>query len=391
MRRVKRRVAPPYWYEVTSRRRGSSAPTWTAPLRAQLRIVRATELEVDPDYSRSDGAYESVRVVRKSLTEAGTVLAGRYELIAELGGGGMGKVWLATHKALGRRVAVKILHHDCHADPDHRERFRREARAAGALQHPAIVQPLDFGPLDDGRDFLAMEYVEGLTLCRVLADGGPLSWPALRAITEQVLDGLAFAHDHGIIHRDLKPANLIVEGGDPLGGRTRILDLGIAHDQKVQPGRTLTSEGMVLGTPAYASPEQLRGDPVGPGSDLFSLGVVLYQAMTGERPFPGKTFAAIAQAHKDGAPPPPSTIVADPERPAAFDALVMRMLCYELWQRPTNAYEALIALSKVSREPAALDEPSASVPTWMTLTFGAFLLLTVGGLFGALVVLACRG
>jgi len=319
---------------------------------------------------------------RATLLESDAVLAGKFRLLAPLGEGAMGKVWLAQHEALGRKVALKVLHRRTHADAQLRERFEREVRAVAALDHPGIVGAFDCGTLGDGRTYLAMEYVEGRSLEQLLRSRGRLPWPALSRIARDVLSALAHAHDHGFVHRDLKPANLIVCAGDPVAGPVRLLDLGIARRTNRLRGSTLTQAGEYIGTPAYSSPEQLRGERVGPRADLFSLGALLYRAATGELPFAGRSFAEVTQAQHQGEAPPPVLRFADSTRPAAFDALLLSMLSLDPSRRPTSAHEAYATLDRID----ALTQTPQRRRSGLTvpLLTGATL-LALGGLLGGIV------
>ncbi|NIV45879.1 MAG: protein kinase, partial [Gammaproteobacteria bacterium] len=223
--------------------------------------------------------------------EAGHQL-GPYEIVAALGAGGMGEVYRARDTRLGRDVAIKVLPHEVAANPDAYARFEREAKAVAALSHPNILAIHDFGQ-HDGTAYAVMELLEGETLREALSPG-PL--PQRKAIdyARQTARGLGAAHDGGVVHRDLKPENLFVTRD----GRVKILDFGLARTAAEQsadarddtPTHThLTGPGTVLGTINYMSPEQARGEPAGPSSDIFSLGSVLYEMLTGSRPFERET------------------------------------------------------------------------------------------------------
>jgi eukaryotic-like serine/threonine-protein kinase len=216
----------------------------------------------------------------------GALLAGRYCLLKKLGEGGMGRVWLATHIGLGRLTAIKVLHHERHGCADTRERFRREALAGGALQHRHIVPHLDFGTLDDGRDYLATEYIEGRTLAEALRTDGPMHSSRVVEIGAQIASALSCAHRASIIHRDIKPSNILLESRT---GWARVLDFGVAHLAAL-PGDRLTMEGAMLGTPSYCAPEQRDGLEIDERVDLYSLGLVLFEALVGRKPQPGENL-----------------------------------------------------------------------------------------------------
>jgi serine/threonine-protein kinase len=217
----------------------------------------------------------------------GALLAGRYCLLKKLGEGGMGRVWLATHIGLGRLTAIKVLHHERHVCPNTRERFRREALAGGALQHPNIVPHHDFGTLDDGREYLATEYVDGRTLADDLRDG-PIPWRRAVEIGRDVASALACAHHASIIHRDIKPSNILLDNAT---NAARVLDFGVAHLAAI-PGERLTIAGAMLGTPSYCAPEQREGLEIDGRADLYSLGLVLFEMIAGRKPQPSEPIEA---------------------------------------------------------------------------------------------------
>src|SRR5256712_4314460 len=212
----------------------------------------------------------------------------RYKVVRKLGAGGMADVYLAEDQELGRPVAIKILN-DRHAQDDQFvERFRREAKNAAGLSHPNIVNIYDRGEAE-GTYYIAMEYLEGRTLKQLLVAHGPTPVPIALEYTRQVLAALGFAHRHGIVHRDIKPHNVVV-GPD---GRLKVTDFGIARSGTSQ----MTEAGSIVGTAQYLSPEQARGAPVDPRSDLYSLGIVLYEMLTGQVPFTGDAPVEIAMKH----------------------------------------------------------------------------------------------
>ncbi len=295
--------------------------------------------QVGPDDSTIDaGSRPQVapQGERPTLLRPGVLLAGRYELVSPLGEGGMGLVWKARQLPLGRMVAIKVLHRQWREDPVTRERFRREARAAAELDHPGLVRTLDFGQLADGREFTAMELVEGVSLSRMLAEHGPLPWRQAVRIGIELAEALAHAHRAGFVHRDVKPSNVMIEGGDLEAGRVRLLDLGIARRVDGRGGQTLTAHGVALGTPRYAAPEQLRGERVTPASDLYALGALLYRTLTGRPPYDGRSFAQVAEAQREGPPPRPSELA--PGRvPGLLDRIVLSLLAIHPEERPASA------------------------------------------------------
>jgi eukaryotic-like serine/threonine-protein kinase len=246
----------------------------------------------------------------------GEVVAGRYELEELVGAGGMSSVFKARDTLLERHVALKILHQHFTEDEQYVERFRREARAVASLSHPNIVTILDRGE-DEGRQFIVFELVEGRTLAEALRDEGRLPVRRALEIAVQVARGLGFAHEQGLIHRDVKPQNVILNGD----GRAKVTDFGIARSLDVQG---VTQSGAVLGTSNYIAPEQASGRPVDRTTDVYSLGVVLFELLTGEVPFPGESFVAVAMQHVSE--PPPSVLEVRPDVPVRVARAVDRAL-----------------------------------------------------------------
>src|SRR5215468_8172439 len=266
------------------------------------------------------------------------VFDGRYRILRKLGTGGMANVYLAEDQELGRRVALKLLD-DRHAqDEQFVERFRREAKNAAGLSHPNIVSIFDRGQAE-GTYYIAMEYLDGRTLKELLVRNGPTPIPIAIDYARQILSALSFAHRNGIVHRDIKPHNIVV-GGD---GRLKVTDFGIARSGTSQ----MTEVGSIVGTAQYLSPEQARGAPVDPRSDIYSLGVVLYEMLTGKVPFTGDTPVEIAMKHLSQVPDPPSELRS--EVPHDLDAVVMRALAKEPDRRYDSAEEMDADLARVAR------------------------------------------
>jgi serine/threonine-protein kinase len=229
--------------------------------------------------------------------QPGDVIADRYELEELVGTGGMSSVFRARDLQLERRVAIKILHERYIEDPEYVERFRREARAVARLSHPNIVTVIDRGE-DGGRQYIVFEHVDGENLKELVMRTGRL--PVRRAVelALSVADGLAFAHGHGLVHRDVKPQNVLLSRE----GDVKVTDFGIARSLDVEHGVTQT--GTVLGTGEYLAPEQASGKPVSPATDVYSLGVVLWELLVGDVPFSGENFVAVALRHVNDPPPP---------------------------------------------------------------------------------------
>src|SRR4249919_4362238 len=254
----------------------------------------------------------------------GTLFAERYRLERKLGSGGMADVWLAEDQELGRKVAVKILHERYANDAQFVERFRREATHAASLSHPNIVSIFDRGEAS-GSYYIVMEYVEGRTLKELIVTRGSCPVPVAITYVRQVLAGLRFAHRAGIVHRDVKPHNVIVDSE----GHVKVMDFGIARAGTSQ----MTEVGSIIGTAQYLSPEQARGAPVDQSSDLYSVGIVLYELLTGQVPFTGDTPLEIAMKHLSTIPRPPSELREDV--PHDLDLVVLRALAKE----PTDRYQ----------------------------------------------------
>jgi serine/threonine-protein kinase len=262
----------------------------------------------------------------------------RYVVLRKLGSGGMADVYLAEDQELGRRVALKMLN-DRHASDDQFvERFRREAQSAAGLNHPNIVSIFDRGHAE-GTYYIAMEYLDGRTLKELLIRNGPTPVPIAIDYGRQIIGALAFAHRNGIVHRDIKPHNIVV-GSD---GRLKVTDFGIARSGASQ----MTEAGSIVGTAQYLSPEQARGAPVDPRSDLYSLGIVLYEMLTGKVPFTGDTPVEIAMKHLSAVPDPPSELREG--IPHDLDAVVMRALAKDPDQRYGSAEEMDADLARVAR------------------------------------------
>jgi serine/threonine-protein kinase len=221
---------------------------------------------------------------------------------------------------LDRKVALKVLHEQFTEDVDYVERFRREARSVAQLSHPNIVTVIDRGEAD-GRQFIVFEYVDGENLKAVVNARGPMPIEQAVSLAHQIARALAFAHEHGLVHRDVKPQNVLLNGD----GRAKVTDFGIARSLDVQHGMTQT--GTVLGTSDYIAPEQAQGQTVSAQTDVYSLGVVLYELLTGEVPFPGENFVAVAMRHINE--PPPSVRVRRPDVPPRLDAALQRAMAKE--------------------------------------------------------------
>ena len=262
-------------------------------------------------------------------------LAQRYTLRERIAVGGMGEVHLATDDRLRRVVAVKVLGPAFADSPESVERFRREALTAAGLVHPNIAQVYDYG-VDGSCHFIVMEHVDGTDLARLLRDHGRITPSDAVRIAEQICSALAVAHRAGVVHRDIKPGNVIVRPD----GTVKVTDFGIAQ---ALGQASLTDTGTVMGTAAYISPEQARGAATSPASDLYSLGILLFQMLTGAVPFEGDTPVAIAMRHLDEPVPLPSSRVAD--LPANLDEVVSRATA----KSPVDRYRDADAMAMALR------------------------------------------
>ncbi|MFD7989670.1 protein kinase, partial [Kitasatospora indigofera] len=284
------------------------------------------------------------------MSGGGTVLGGRYRLVERIGGGGMGSVWRAEDEVLGRQVAVKVLHRALFEEGTFAARFKREAQLLAALRHPGIVDVHDYGEGEEESGeraaFIVMELVEGRPLNEVLADGGPMGAERALGLLASALDALEAAHRRGIVHRDLKPSNLMLRGDD----RLTVTDFGIA---RALASSRITASHTVLGTALYMAPEQAEGAATTPASDLYSIGVVCYELLTGEPPFLGESVLEVALKHiRDPAPELPSGI------PPAVRELVAKALA----KRPEDRFADAAAMAAAARA-ALADGAAASAPT----------------------------
>ena len=282
----------------------------------------------------------------------GETISGRYELEELVGSGGMSAVFRAHDRMLDRKVALKILHQRYGEDDEYLERFRREARAVAQLAHPNIVTVIDRGE-DDERQFIVFEYVDGDDLKQLVERVGPLPVDQVLTLALDIAQALAFAHERGIVHRDVKPQNVLLNGE----GRAKVTDFGIARSLDVERGVTQT--GTVLGTSNYIAPEQASGQPVDDRSDVYSLGVVLFELLTGVVPFPGESFVAVAMKHLHEQPP--SLAERRPDAPARLVRLVDAMLAKSHLDRPTMD-EVVSEVEALREDPGTPGDATMVIP-----------------------------
>jgi serine/threonine protein kinase len=293
---------------------------------------------------------------------------GRYEVVRELGKGAMGIVYLAKDPLIGRLVALKTIRVAAHVDDDEskefQQRFIREAQAAGILNHPSIVTVHDIGQDEEsGVSFIAMEYVEGHNLKEVLSQGRTLTFDQIGDIIAQVGEALDFAHAKGIVHRDVKPANIILIEGN----RAKITDFGIA--KIASGGANLTSTGQFLGTPNYMAPEQIKGAPVDGRTDIFALGICLYECLTRRKPFGGDSLTSISYKIVHEPFPPLSEI--NPQIPSGYDEVVANCLAKDPAKRYQRAKDLATAVRQVIRGERPVRPPDPMLAEETIVTRGA--------------------
>jgi serine/threonine protein kinase len=277
---------------------------------------------------------------------------GKYQVEDLIGEGAMGVVYRAFDPVLNRHVAIKVMGDSLARDTELRDRFLREARAAGSLQHPNVITIYDFGEVD-GHLYIAMEYIDGTDLEDLLRSGTPLSLDAKIGVMIDVLNGLGYAHRRGVVHRDIKPANIRVDED----GHARIMDFGIARLNSGAMTK-MTRTGVMLGTPNYMAPEQIVGEAITPRTDIFAAGAVLYELLTNSRPFQAETLHAVLFKITSEPPPPLDSVL--PGLPAALNSVVMKALEKEPERRYENAMEMANDLARVR---ASLGSAHATAPS----------------------------
>src|SRR5487761_1332707 len=283
------------------------------------------------------------------------VFSNRYELTHLVARGGMAEVFRARDRLLDRPVALKVLFPELSADRSFVERFRREAQAAANLSHPNIVPVFDWGE-DGGTYYIVMEYIDGQPLSQALRNGGPMPPAQVARIGAQVADALSYAHRHGVIHRDVKPGNVLITSD----GQVKVTDFGIARAMGSIDDQ-VTQTGLVMGTATYFSPEQAQGLDVDGRSDIYALGVVLYEMLVGRPPFVGDTPVSIAYQHVQETPPRPRSL--NPEIPAALEAIVLQGMAKLPAERYQSADELRADLERFLRGQTVLATPPSEFST----------------------------
>jgi serine/threonine protein kinase, bacterial len=312
------------------------------------------------------------------------VLEGRFRVLRPIGSGGMGEVYLGEQVSLGRKVAIKVLHHDLHLQPGMAERFKREARLLSAVEHPAVVRIIDFGESGDAA-CLVMELVEGESLFELLR-GGPLPLERALPVLHQLAEGLAAIHDKGIIHRDIKPENVFLTP-TARGEQARLLDFGIARLIEPEADSNVSQVGVVLGTPEYLSPEQAIGARVDARSDLYCFGVLAYRVLSGRLPFDGPDPRRYIAQHANAAPLPLDRAAPWLSLLPTLVALVMRLL----EKNPDNRFQNAHALADALAEIASSPLPATTLPPGMLAPSGPPPVSSGTAAFGAAPAVASLG
>lgn len=323
--------------------------------RTRLRYASDVEREVDFFTDDADGSVESVstRVTSSGppptpaqipTGELVALMSDRYRILRRIGRGGMGEVFLAEHTAIGKPVAIKILSEDFARKPRIVQRFLQEARASSAIRHENVVDITDYGHTPSGLPFLAMEYLEGEDLKATLRREGWLPWPRARRMVLQLLAALAAAHGHGVIHRDIKPENCfrLQRGDNP--DFIKVLDFGIAKVVGEDVDQHLTQTGVVMGTAEYMSPEQARSEPIDARTDLYAVGVILFEMLTGRVPFRANGFMGTLSKHIMEPPPSPRQLAPLADISRALERVILRALAKEPSERFPSAEAFAAAL-----------------------------------------------
>ncbi|MCA9692852.1 MAG: serine/threonine-protein kinase [Nannocystaceae bacterium] len=295
----------------------------------------------------------------------GSVLLGRYQILEPLGVGGMGSVYLCEHTTILKKFAVKVLSAELSQRPDHVDRFLREARASSMISHPNVVEITDFGQTPSGAPFFVMEYLEGQDLSEVIENEDKLPWDRVKPLMMQICGALQAAHDQGIVHRDMKPGNVLLLNRTKGKEFCKVLDFGIAKvtSQEVAD-RTLTQSGTVIGTPEYMSPEQGWGNPVDHRGDIYAVGVILYELLTGRVPFSGQSLMEILNRHMYEVPD-----VDQPEIPEEVGKIILKAMQKDRELRFQSMDEMIKALEAVGTGTGTVEVVDEEIKTpWGNVT-----------------------
>lgn len=295
-----------------------------------------TEYPLSERFCPRDGT--ALRSANAQADLLGSVVAERYHILKKLGEGGMGTVYLAEHVKMGRKAALKVMNPGMNSDSDAIARFNREAANASRLNHPNVCGIYDFGETPDGLIYLAMEFIEGESLTSLIEKNGSLAAPRAASIIHQAADALAVAHDYGIVHRDLKPDNIMIAKGRDGSDMVKVVDFGIAKASS-SDAQKVTKTGLVVGTPEYMSPEQLAGDKLDGRSDIYSLGLVAFNCLTGKLPFPSETAQEAMIMRLTDLPKTLAEMRPDIEWPAELQAVMDKALARDVNERYQKASE----------------------------------------------------
>jgi len=275
----------------------------------------------------------------------GTTFAERYEILSVLGSGSGGTVYKARHRFMNRLAAIKVMHQELMSDVDLLQRFRQEASSASCLEHPNVIRVMDFGVTNDGTPFMIQEYVDGMTLREIVDQVGALRAPIARDIFVQICRGMGFAHSEGIVHRDLKPSNVLVYGFGTDDMRVKIADFGVAKVVRTDNTNPVRTElGLIIGTPLYMSPEQCRGQLLDKRADIYSMGCLMYEALTGRPPFVGNDVMQVMYRHVNNDIPNIACTEIGRNLPAILNGIVMKALRKDPNARYRNMEELIVYL-----------------------------------------------
>ena len=300
-----------------------------------------------PTTAKNSNLLERQTTQRDNLL--GSIVDDRYEVLAVIGEGGMGRVYRVRHRRLGRAFALKALRADLARDPILTERFIQEARAAAVVTHPNVVQINDFGTLTSGQPYFVMELLEGRTLTRILREEGPIEPGRCVTIARQIAEALAAAHAMGVIHRDLKPDNVILIRPTGAHMTVKVLDFGLA---KVAVSSRLTRPGVVFGTPHYMSPEQASGEPFDHRVDIYALGIMMFEMVTGRVPFEADTYMGVLSKHIYAAPPKPREYHAPAGALPGFEEIIAGCLAKNPVDRLPSMTDLARKLNTLTNSPA---------------------------------------
>ncbi len=303
---------------------------------------------MDSEHVRQEELEKSPELVVKGESAPGSLFQGKYEILSTLGTGGMGIVYKARDLSLNRLVAIKMLPESHTGDDQSLLRFQQEARAVGALNHAGIVSIHEFAVSDNNRPYIVMDYIEGSTLSSLLSTAGHLSIDECLEVVLKVADALTYAHGKGVIHRDLKPANIMLLKEGNQSERIKVVDFGIAK-LTTEGGKSLTQTGEIFGSPFYMSPEQCSGAKIDHRSDIYSLGCVLYESLTGRVPHMGETALSTALMHLQQEPLPLSAVQPNLHFPDALQSILDKALAKNAYDRYQSMAEFQDDLEKLKQ------------------------------------------